>query len=135
MYCRIFNSIPDLCPLMPAALRTLRTENVSCVRAPSCRLFILMDYSLARLPSPWDSPGKNTGVGCHFLFQGIFLTQGLNPCLLSWQVDSLPRSQLGNPCQMSLGDKNLPAPLKISDPKKQKFIICVFPQLHCPFWI
>ena len=22
-----------------------------------------------RLPSPWDSPGKNTGVGCHFLFQ------------------------------------------------------------------
>ena len=31
---------------------------------------------------PWDSPGKNTGMGCHFLPQGIFLTQGLNPCLL-----------------------------------------------------
>ena len=31
---------------------------------------------------PWDSPGKNTGVGCHALLQGIFLTQGLNPCLL-----------------------------------------------------
>ena len=31
---------------------------------------------------PWDSPGKNTGVGCHFLLQGIFLTQGLNPGLL-----------------------------------------------------
>ena len=27
---------------------------------------------------PWDSPGKNTGVGCHFLLQGIFLTQGSN---------------------------------------------------------
>ena len=27
-------------------------------------------------------PRKNTGVGCHFLFQGIFLTQGSNPCLL-----------------------------------------------------
>ena len=27
---------------------------------------------------PWDSPGKNTGVGCHFLLQRIFLTQGLN---------------------------------------------------------
>ena len=27
---------------------------------------------------PWDSPGKNTGVGYHFLFQGIFLTQGFN---------------------------------------------------------
>jgi len=24
----------------------------------------------------WDSPGKNTGMGCYFLFQGIFLTQG-----------------------------------------------------------
>ena len=27
---------------------------------------------------PWNSPGKNTGVGCHSLLQGIFLTQGLN---------------------------------------------------------
>ena len=29
-----------------------------------------------------DSPDKNTGVGCHALFQGIFLTQRLNLCLL-----------------------------------------------------
>ena len=34
-----------------------------------------------RLLHPWDSPGKNTGVGCHFLLQGIFPTQGLNPGL------------------------------------------------------
>ena len=34
-----------------------------------------------RLLRPWDSPGKNTGVGCHFLLQEIFLTQGLNPGL------------------------------------------------------
>ena len=32
----------------------------------------------ARLLCPWDSPGENTGAGCHFLLQGIFLTQGLN---------------------------------------------------------
>ena len=31
---------------------------------------------------PQDSPDKNTRVGCHSLFQGIFLTQGSNPCLL-----------------------------------------------------
>ena len=40
----------------------------------------------ASLLCPWDFPGKNTGVGCHFLLQGIFLTQGLNLhllCLLS----------------------------------------------------
>ena len=30
----------------------------------------------------WDSPGKNAGVGCHALLQGIFPTQGLNPGLL-----------------------------------------------------
>ena len=34
---------------------------------------------------PWDSPGKNTGVDCHFLLQGIFLTQGLNPGLQHWR--------------------------------------------------
>ena len=37
-----------------------------------------MDYSPPKLPCPRDSPDKNTGVGCHFLLQGIFLTQGLN---------------------------------------------------------
>ena len=26
-------------------------------------------WQLTRLPRPWDSPGKNTGVGCHFLLQ------------------------------------------------------------------
>ena len=42
---------------------------------------------------PWKFPGKNTGVGCHFLLQEIFLTQGSNLCfwcLLHRQVDSLP---------------------------------------------
>ena len=33
----------------------------------------------ARLVCPWDSPGKNTAVGCHFLLQGIFPTQEMNP--------------------------------------------------------
>ena len=31
-----------------------------------------------RLLCPWDSPGKNTRVGCHALLHGIFLTQGSN---------------------------------------------------------
>ena len=38
--------------------------------------------SLSRLLSPWDSPGKNNGVGCHSLLWGIVLTQGSNPHLL-----------------------------------------------------
>ena len=42
---------------------------------------------------PWDSPDKNTGVGCHSLLQRIFPTRGSNPCLLRWQADSLPLSR------------------------------------------
>ena len=53
-----------------------------------------------RLLCLWDSSGKNIGVGCHVLLQGIFLTQGLNRCLLHllhWQADSLPVSHLRSP--------------------------------------
>ena len=48
----------------------------------------------------WGSPGKNTGVGCHCLLQGIFPTQGSNPHLshlLNWQVGSLPLTPPGKP--------------------------------------
>ena len=41
-----------------------------------------LSSSSSRLLFPWDSPGKNTGVGCHALLQGFFLTQGSNPGLL-----------------------------------------------------
>ena len=42
----------------------------------------LHGLQLARLLCPWDFPGKNTGVGCHSLLQGIFPTQGSNLGLL-----------------------------------------------------
>ena len=44
-------------------------------------------YNLSGSSVCEDSPGKKTGVGCHALLQGIFLTQGLNPGL---QAGSLP---------------------------------------------
>ena len=57
-----------------------------------------------RLLCPWNCPGKNTGVGCRSLFQGIFLTaQGLNPRLLRWQVGSFPLSHLGSLKEPGLG--------------------------------
>ena len=40
-------------------------------------------------------PGKNTGVGSHFLLQGMFPNQGSNPHLLCWQADSLLLSHQG----------------------------------------
>ena len=49
---------------------------LSCVR-----LFAIpwIDQKSTRLLCPWDFPGKSTGVGCHFLLQGIFPTQESNP--------------------------------------------------------
>ena len=48
-------------------------------------------------PLPMGFPGKNIGVGCHFLLYGIFLTQGSNLRLLHWQADSLPLSHGESP--------------------------------------
>ena len=51
-----------------------------------------------KLLCPWDFQGKITGVGCLFLLQGIFPTEGLNLGLLhlfNLQVDSLPLAPLG----------------------------------------
>ena len=50
-----------------------------------------------RLLCSWDCPGKKTGVSCHFLLQGIFLTQGSNLPLLHWQADCLPLNHQGRP--------------------------------------
>ena len=60
--------------------------------------------------SPWNSPGQNTGVGSHFLLQGIFPTQGSNPGLLHYrqilfffflQADSLAAESPGKPSKHS----------------------------------
>ena len=58
----------------------------------------------------WDSPGKNTGVGCHFLLRGIFLIQGSNPGLLYWQTGSLPSEPQGKS-----SDSNLHYPNSMSN--------------------
>ena len=68
----------------------------ACMPAKSLQSFLTLcdaiDCKPVRLLRPWDSPDKNTGGGCHFLLQGIFLIQGSNPPphLLHWQVGSLP---------------------------------------------
>ena len=51
-----------------------------CLVTQSCRILCdPMDCSLPNSSFPGDSPGKNTGVSCHALLQGIYPTQGLNP--------------------------------------------------------
>ena len=73
----------------------------------------LQPYGLypARLFHPWEFPGKNTGVGWHFLLQGIFQTQRQNPGLLHChqtlyhlKVKVKSCSTLCNPMDSSLPD-------------------------------
>ena len=57
-------------------------DNMLCLVAQLClTLWNSMDCSPPGSSAHGDSPGKNTGVGCHALFQGIFPTQELNPRL------------------------------------------------------
>ena len=54
-----------------------------------------------------DSPGKNTGGGCHALLQGTFPTQGSNPGLPTLQADSLPSEPPGKPKNTGVGSLSL----------------------------
>ena len=66
-----------------------------------------------RLLCPWDFPDRNTGAGSHFLFQGIFLTQGSSlrfSHLLHWQVGSLPLHHLVSPKEQNRVTTRYPTP-------------------------
>ena len=65
---------------------------------------------------PWDFTGKNTGVGCHFLLQGIFPTQGLNPSLPHCRWIAYHLSHCGKPS----GTKAI--------------VYCHLPGSTCQFW-
>ena len=57
-----------------------------------------MDCSPSGASAHGISKGRNIGMVCHFLLQGIFMTQGSNLhllCLLHWQMNSLPLRHLG----------------------------------------
>ena len=56
------------------------------------QIFVTPWTVACQTPLSTNFPGKNTGLVCHFLLQGIFLTQELNPHLLDWQA-----SHQGNP--------------------------------------
>ena len=74
--------------------------------------------SPTRLLFPWDPPGKNTGVGCHALHQGIFPTWGMNsrlPMSPELQVGSLHTEPPGKPGQSSRAKSNRGLGLRASE--------------------
>ena len=87
---KMFNDTCIICKIMKYSTYTIAYV---CVHAKLLQSYPILCYSMdcmlpTRLLCPWDFPGKNTGVGCLALLQGIFPTQGLNLhllCLLHWQ--------------------------------------------------
>ena len=69
------------------------------------RTSVMLDAGPSRLLCPWDSPGKNTRLGCYSFLQKIFLTQGLDPGIEprspAFQADSLPSEPPGKPCHIT----------------------------------
>ena len=90
--CRVATSVlfkPGFQSQMAVLLGSHYMSEIFPFLPPICQFYLLFSHSVisdALLQSswllcPWDFPGKNTRVGCHFLLQGIFPTQGLNPSL------------------------------------------------------
>ena len=75
---------------------TLNPSMVWCVNLIPLKLWP-HELQPARLLCPWDFSVKSTGVGCHFLLQGIIRTQGSNPGLLHWRVNSFLSEPPGKP--------------------------------------
>ena len=87
-----------ICPLFMLFLSYIVYFVCVGVRTQSCpTLCNPMDCSTPDIFVHGILQGKNTGVGCHVLLQGLFLTQGWNLHLLLGQADSLPLSHLGCP--------------------------------------
>ena len=85
---------------MPLLIKCVFARSVASVVSNS-----LQSYGLqpARFLCLWDSPGKNTGVGCHALLQWIFPTQGSHPSLLClWHCKRIlyPLNHLGSPLKV-----------------------------------
>ena len=85
--------------LVAQRLKRLPTMRETCVRSLRWEnpLENPMDRGTYRLLCPNGFPSKNTGEGCHFLLQGVFLIYRWHLCLLHWQVNSFTTETPGEP--------------------------------------
>ena len=97
----ILDSLQKLSP--QKLLSLLFSAYLSCVHAQALQLCAVLCDPMDSSPPgscPLGSPGKNTGVDCHALLQGIFPTEGMNLrplCVLHWEVGALPLAPPGKP--------------------------------------
>ena len=83
VYCYILYLL-GIIEILLSIQKKVKVKSLSHVQLFATPWTVAYQASTRRL-HPWDFPGKNTGVGYHFLLQGIFLTQGLNPGLPHWR--------------------------------------------------
>ena len=95
-----------------------------CLVAQSCPILCNpMDSSLPGSSVHGDSPGKNTGVGCHALLQGIFPTQGWNSGLLHCRQILYQLSHQGSPKIVEW--VAYPSSRGPSQPRNQTGVFCI----------
>ena len=80
---------------------------------------------ISGLLCPWDSPGKNTGVGSHSLLQGIFPNQELNPGLLHYRWILYHLSHQGSPSSLLHLGKRIRARGCAKNPEAWKCMACL----------
>ena len=117
------------CPVFSPAFHSV----VLFLDAPSClTLCDPKDCSPQDSSVLGDSPGKNTGLGCHALLHGIFPTQGSNPALLyrRWVLYWL--SHQGSPRILEVGNLSLLQGIFLTQESNQCFLHCrqILYQLH-----
>ena len=109
-YTGLKNVVKEVEDLYADNYKTLIKEIESEV-AQSCLTFCNpMDCVAYQVLCPWNFPGKSTGVGCHYLLQGIFLTQGLNPGLLHCRQMLYHLSHQGNPKEIEDDSEKMESP-------------------------
>ena len=99
---RDMGSVPGL-EISPGGLTDWHDLEVKVKLLSHARLFAtLWTVACTKLLRPLDFPGKSTGMGCHFLLQGIFPTQGLNPGLPHCRQTLYRLSHQGSPTWLSM---------------------------------
>ena len=85
-----------------------------------------------RLPRPWDSPGKNTGVGCHFLLQCVKVKSEVKKSLFSTPQQPIPRLPLCFACSFHILGNSLLLAI-VSPAKSLGFLSFLFKNLFIYF--
>ena len=91
--CRVCSLFKEVRSHMPSATEKVKLKVLV---IQTCVTLRLQAPQPARFLCTWNSPVKNTGVGCHFLLQEILPTQGSNPGLLHYRKIPYHLSQQGS---------------------------------------